>query len=43
MLNNHPHNFYAQMLAEVGLIGFISYFYLFLYLVHIFKKFLFSI
>ena len=39
----HPHNFYAQMLASRFNWFFISYFYLFLYLVHILKNFIFNL
>ena len=39
--NNHPHNFYIQLLAEVGLIGFIFIFSLFIYLSYILIKNLF--
>ena len=28
--STHPHNFYAQMLAELGLFGFISIFLIFI-------------
>ena len=35
----HPHNFYAQMLAETGIVGFIILMTLFIYiLLFIFKK-----
>ena len=30
--NNHPHNFYIQLLAEIGLLGFMFIFGLFIYL-----------
>ena len=29
--NTHPHNYYVQMLAENGVIGFIFFLYLFLF------------
>ena len=34
----HPHNFYAQMLAETGMIGFISILSIFFYIVYLFLK-----
>ena len=34
----HPHNFYAQMLAELGLIGFIILLYIFMYIFYLFLK-----
>ncbi len=34
----HPHNFYAQMLAETGLIGFLFLIFLYLYILLIFLK-----
>jgi O-antigen ligase len=36
--NNHPHNYYFQILAENGIIGFFFFFIFFLYLVKIFIK-----
>ena len=33
--NTHPHNFYIQLLAETGLIGFIFIFGLFIYLLYL--------
>ena len=35
----HPHNFYIQLLAETGLIGFSFLFFLFIYLVFLSTKF----
>ncbi len=35
----HPHNFYIQLLAETGLIGFSFLFFLFIYVVFLFMKF----
>jgi O-antigen ligase len=41
--NTHPHNFYIQLLAETGLIGFIFIFSLFIYLLlHIVKNIFFK-
>ncbi len=37
----HPHNFYIQLLAETGLIGFSFLFFLFVYLVFIFTKYIY--
>ena len=34
----HPHNFYAQMLAEVGLIGFLFLIFIYFYIFFIFLK-----
>lgn len=34
----HPHNFYAQMLAELGLIGFITLIGIFLFIIYLFFK-----
>ena len=34
----HPHNFYAQMLAELGIIGFIILLYIFMYISYLFLK-----
>ncbi len=34
----HPHNFYAQMLAETGIIGFIILFGIFVYVCYLFLK-----
>ncbi len=34
----HPHNFYAQMLAETGLVGFIILMTLFIYICYLFLK-----
>ena len=34
----HPHNFYAQMLAETGIIGFLFLIFLYLYILFIFLK-----
>lgn len=39
--NTHPHNFYIQILAEIGLIGFTFIFGLFLYLLYLLSKNLF--
>ncbi len=40
----HPHNFYAQMLAEVGLIGFLFLIFVYFYILLIFiKNFYFQI
>ena len=36
--STHPHNFYAQMLAEVGLFGFVSLSFIFLSIVYLFLK-----
>ena len=36
--NTHPHNFYIQILAEIGSIGFIFIFGLFLYLFYLLTK-----
>tara|TARA_B100000900_G_scaffold416215_1_gene450124 strand:- start:2868 stop:4403 length:1536 start_codon:yes stop_codon:yes gene_type:complete len=36
--NTHPHNFYFQLLAEVGLVGFVFVFSLFLYISFILIK-----
>ena len=33
--NTHPHNFYIQLLAEVGLVGFVFIFGLFIYLLYL--------
>ena len=33
--NTHPHNFYIQLLAEVGFVGFIFIFGLFIYLLYL--------
>ena len=39
----HPHNFYAQMLAELGIIGFLTLLFFFLYITFLFIKiFIFS-
>ena len=35
----HPHNFYIQLLAETGLIGFSILFFLFLYVVYLSMKY----
>ena len=34
----HPHNFYAQMLAELELIGFITLIGIFLFIIYLFLK-----
>ncbi|WP_440937996.1 O-antigen ligase family protein [Candidatus Pelagibacter sp.] len=34
----HPHNFYAQMLAELGIIGFLTLLVLFFYITYFFLK-----
>ena len=34
----HPHNFYAQMLAEVGFVGFFSLISIFVYILYLFLK-----
>ena len=34
----HPHNFYAQMLAELGIIGFLTLLFFFLYITFLFIK-----
>ena len=34
----HPHNFYAQMLAETGLVGFITFITIFSYICYLFLK-----
>ena len=39
--NTHPHNFYIQILAEIGLIGFIFIFGMFMYLFYLLIKNLF--
>tara|TARA_B110000305_G_C19437575_1_gene639890 strand:- start:378 stop:1910 length:1533 start_codon:yes stop_codon:yes gene_type:complete len=36
--NTHPHNFYIQLLAETGLVGFIFIFSLFIYLLSLIVK-----
>ena len=39
--NSHPHNFYIQILAEIGLIGFTFIFGIFIYLLYLLVKNLF--
>ena len=39
--NTHPHNFYIQILAEIGLIGFVFIFGIFAYLFYLLIKNLF--
>ena len=36
--NTHPHNFYIQILAEIGLIGFVFIFGIFTYLFYLLLK-----
>ncbi len=40
--STHPHNFYAQMLSELGLFGFLSLFIMFLFICFLFIKNFFS-